>query len=186
VLLGDAARDVVLHAGVGDGRARLRCSPQVGRGGQGLVGDADRGDGILSRVAIACNDHHHGLPRIADLVACQCVLRARCEETVVGDQQREPLREPVVEVLVRVDAEDALDPECPGDVDVDDASVGRLGAHERSLRRAVGEVVDVAPTPGDEATVLTALDRLPEDPRGHGARSLATAAACRTASTMPL
>ena len=71
------------------------------------------------------------------------------------------------EVLVGVDADDALDVERVGDVDVDDAGVGVRAADEGRGEGVVAEVVEVAAAAGDEARVLLALDRRAEHLRRH-------------------
>ena len=45
-------------------------------------------------------------------------------------------------------------------------------------------VVDEARAPGEQPRILAALDRLPDQPRGHGSSPRSTAAARRTAPTI--
>jgi hypothetical protein len=78
---------------------------------------------------------------------------------------------------------DAGDLEGAGDVDVADAGVRVLGAHEGGLQRGRLEVVGVGALARQQAAVLAALHALAEQAGGHRPRSIAAAA--RTAARIP-
>ena len=180
VLLGDAAHHVVGPVAVHQRRVRLGGAREVGDDRQRLVLDADGAGGVLGDVAVLGHDHGDDLADVADLVLGERVLRAGGDDRLVRDDQRQRVREPALEVLVGVDGVDAFDGERAGDVDVDDAGVRVVRAHEGGVGGMGREVVGVAAVAGEQTPVLAALDALAE---AH--RSSSSAAAARTARTIP-
>ena len=135
--------------------------------GQLLVADPDARGGVLGDVAVAGDDHDHGLADVVDLVLGQAVAGAGVGHRGVRDEHRERLGDPAGEVVPGVDGLDAVD--LPGvvDVDVDDPGVGVRAAHEGRRERAVAEVVEVAAVAGEQPGVLAALHLLAELPGAH-------------------
>ncbi len=174
---GDVAGCLLVHEHVaGAGLLQTHHDRQL------LVVDPDPLAGVLGDVAVGRDDHDHGLAHVVDQLGRQAVAGHRVGQRRVRDQQRQAVGHLAVQVLVRVDRDDALDVERVGHVDVEDAGVGVGAPHERRGERVVAEVVEVAAVAGQQARVLLALDRCTEHLRGHdvASRSLVISAARRT------
>ena len=94
----------------------------------------------------------------------------------MGDEQGEGLADPAGQVLVGPDADEAVDVEGVGDVDVGDPRVRVRAADEGGREGVAPEVVEVATTAGDEARVLLAPDGGTEHLGRHGCSALISAA----------
>jgi hypothetical protein len=180
----DVAGDVVVHQDL-RGTGRLDAHDRR----QEVVGHRDPRADVLGDVPVRGDDHDDRLADVVDLVLRQRVRRTAVGERGVRDEQRQRLAGPAVEVLVRVDGDQALDADRVGDVDVDDAGVRVRAAHERRRQRLVADVVEVAALPGQQPRVLEPRDRLAERPGRHDgatspAASARSSAARRTDATM--
>ena len=169
-LLQHAAGDVAGHVVVHQGRAVAGVG-DADDGGEQLVVDPDPLADVLGDVAVAGDHHDDGLADVVDLVPGQRELGAAVGQGRVRDEQRQRLADPAGEVLVGPDADQPVDLEGVGHVDVDDAGVRVRAAHEGGGQGGVPQVVEVAPTAGHQPRVLAPLDRRAEHLAGHGVAS---------------
>jgi len=179
---GDVVRHVVVDGALG---APGGLQPDHRR--QRLVGHRDALGGVLGDVAVAGHDHRHRLADVPHHAVGQRVGGPRGVQAGVGDQQRQRLGDPAVEVLVGVDGDQAVDVQRAADVDVEDPRVGVRAAHEGRRQRAGAEVVEEAAVAAGQPGVLPPGDRLAEDPGGHGSGApspFSSSAARSTEATM--
>ncbi len=169
---GDVAGDVVVH----QARA-LACLRHPDDGGQDVVGHLDALGGVLGQVPVPGDHHHDRLADVVDLALGEGMAGPRVGQGRVRDQQRQGFADPctgarvgLLQVVPRVDGEQAVDVQRVGHVDVHDARVGVRAAHEGGGVGVGAEVVEVPAAAGDQPRVLAPDDARPDERRAavHG------------------
>ncbi len=155
------ARDVAAQPFVQHGAVGLQRIGGPQREGQRLVLDFDQLQRVLGEVAVRRNHHRH---RLADIAHLADRDRPALD---VGPHACKQRRTKVRHILGRDHRRDALRGARGTRIDGTDHGMRMRRAQHGGVQRARRHrnVIDVAPAPGQQRSVLDALDRLP-DP-GH-------------------
>ena len=183
-VVGGAAGDVGICVVMDQRRARLCCRHEIDRRLLGHIVDLDQVERVLGEIAAVRHHQGHRLADEADLPRRERLMSPGMDEAGVLVEQRHG-RVGGVQVLVGDHGVDAREPECGARIDARKAGPGVRAAEHGGVQH-VGQVnvVDEARAPGEQPRVLAPLDRLTDQPRGHGSSPRRIAAARRTAATI--
>lgn len=166
VVVGLREHHVAARAGPDRGPAGITRLIHRGDGRQLLVVDHDETGGVLGDVTRLGHDQRN---RIADQP--HAVDGERIEDRVVEALERHQPHERIGErgdVGAGEHCDDAGKATGLGDVDAANGGVGGGAADERRVQHVGhGDVVDVAPVPGEQPGVFDPRDLRPHEPAGH-------------------
>ena len=183
-VVGGAAGDIGIGVVMDQRRPRLRRRHEIDRRRLGRIVDLDQVERILGKVTTARHHQRHRLADEAHLARRERSMGARMDEAGVLIEQRHG-RVGVAQIIVGDHRVYAGERERGACIDAREARLG-VGAAEHGRVQHVRQVnvIDEARAPGKQPCILAPLDRLADQPRGHGSSPRSIAAARRTAATI--